>query len=152
MAQKKNSNINLDKIAVKFTRWIGSPSSIFFHSVFFIACFIPLLFGINLESVLLFLTTAVSLEAIYLAILIQMTVNRNTQNLIEVGKEITEIQEDVDEIQKDVDEIQGDIDEIQEDVDDIEQDEDEKANMVTLQKIHTAVENIMRDIDKLKLK
>ncbi|MFA6464002.1 MAG: hypothetical protein WCV55_03280 [Candidatus Paceibacterota bacterium] len=161
---QKDVNKKLDQIAVKFTRWIGSPSSIFFHSLFFIACFVPYFFGGNIEKTLLFLTTVVSLEAIYLAILIQMTVNRNIENLIEVGKDITEIQEDVDEIQKDVDEIQEDVDEIQKDVDEIQEDVDEieqdeldedkkeREYAETLQKIQNAVENIMKDIDKLKMK
>lgn len=56
---------------------------------------------------MLFLTTIVSLEAIYLAIFIQMTVNRNTEELQEVGQDIDEIQEDIDEIQEDVDDIGG---------------------------------------------
>ena len=39
------------------------------------------------------LTTAVSLEAIYLSIFIQMTVNRNTQSLEEVEEDIEGIQD-----------------------------------------------------------
>lgn len=50
------------------------------------------------------LTTAVSLEAIYLAIFIQMTVNRTTESLAGVEEDIDDIQEDIDDIQEDVSE------------------------------------------------
>ncbi len=106
-------------IAEKLTRWIGSTESIFVHSVFFISIFSLRFFGISSSDVLLILTTIVSLEAIYLSIFIQMTVNRHTEELEEVSEDIEEIQEDVDEIQEDVDEIQKDVDEIQEDVEEI---------------------------------
>ncbi|MEK7616618.1 MAG: hypothetical protein AAB414_01025, partial [Patescibacteria group bacterium] len=41
--------------------------------------------------------TWLSIEAIYLAIFIQMTVNRNTQSLEEVEEDIEDIQEEVSE-------------------------------------------------------
>lgn len=103
-----------------FTNWIGSKASLVFHTIFFVIMFSLPFFGFELDTVLLFLTTLVSLEAIYLAIFIQMTVNRNTQSLEEVEEDIEEIHEDVEEIQADVDEIQEDVDEIQEDVEEIE--------------------------------
>jgi hypothetical protein len=96
----------LDKNAEKFTRWIGSPSSIVVHTIIFIFCFLFVWFGVDLEKMLLVLTTVVSLEAIYLAIFIQMTVNRNTESLEEVEEDIDEIQGDMTEIQEDIDEIQ----------------------------------------------
>ena len=71
------------------------------------------LFGFSSSDILLVLTTIVSLEAIYLSIFIQMTVNKHAEELEEVSEDIEEIQEDVDEIQKDVDEIQEDVEEIQ---------------------------------------
>jgi low affinity Fe/Cu permease len=98
----------------KLTRWIGSPQSIFVHTIFFIGMFSLRLFGISSSDVLLILTTVVSLEAIYLSIFIQMTVNQHSEELEEVSEDIEEIQEDVDEIQKDVDEIQEDVEDIQE--------------------------------------
>jgi len=74
--------------------------------------------GISASDILLILTTIVSLEAIYLAIFIQMTVNKHSEELEEVSEDIGEIQEDVEEIQKDVDEIQEDVEDIQEEVKD----------------------------------
>jgi low affinity Fe/Cu permease len=99
----------------KITRWIGSPQSIILHTVFFVVIFGLRLFGISGSDILLILTTIVSLEAIYLSIFIQMTVNKHAEELEEVSEDIEEIQEDVDEIQKDVDEIQGDFEELEAD-------------------------------------
>lgn len=153
--QKKDTYFEV--VALKFTRWIGSSSSIISHSVFFAFCFAVTLFGIPFEKMLLFLTTVVSLEAIYLAILIQYTVNKNTDNLLEVGKDIDEIQEDIDEIQEDVDEIQEDIDEIQDDVDEIEEGDTEeekrdKEIKITVERIQSSLETLMKDIESLKSK
>lgn len=100
----------------KLTRWIGSPQSIIVHTVFFLGMFSLRFFGISSSDVLLILTTVVSLEAIYLSIFIQMTVNQHSEELEEVSEDIGEIQEDVDEIQKDVDEIQEDVEDIQEEI------------------------------------
>lgn len=93
----------------KLTKWIGSPMSIIIHTIFFIGVFGLRFFGFSSVDVLLFLTTIVSLEAIYLSIFIQMTVNKHGEDLEEVSEDIEEIQEDVDEIQKDVEEIQEDV-------------------------------------------
>src|SRR3989344_5054930 len=90
--------------------YILSLFSIFWPLLHF--CYI-FLFLISSSNILLILTTVVSLEAIYLSIFIQMSVNRHSQELEEVSEGIEEIQEDVDEIQKDVDEIQEDVEEIQ---------------------------------------
>lgn len=98
----------------RLTHWIGSPQSILLHTIFFIGIFSLHFFNFSSSDILLILTTIVSLEAIYLSIFIQMTVNRQGQELEEVSEDIEEIQEDVDEIQKDVDEIQEDVEEIQE--------------------------------------
>ena len=88
------------------------------HTIFFIAIFCLRFLGISASDILLILTTIVSLEAIYLAIFIQMTVNKHSEELEEVSEDIGEIQEDVEEIQKDVDEIQEDVEDIQEEVKD----------------------------------
>jgi methyl-accepting chemotaxis protein len=96
----------IDMLADKSTKWIGSIPSLVFHTLVFAAVFLAGVLGAGWNKVLLVLTTVVSLEAIYLAIFIQMTVNKNTQSLKEVEADIDEIQEDVDEIQEDIDEIQ----------------------------------------------
>jgi uncharacterized membrane protein len=110
----------------QLTAWIGSRASLITHTVFFFAAFSISVFGfVSYDRMLLVLTTALSLEAIYLAIFIQMTVNANTASLREVEEDIDEIQEDVEELGEDLDEIQEDIGEIQEDVEEMSEDIDE---------------------------
>lgn len=93
-------------LAMKVTRWIGSTQSITAHTIFFIVCFVSVYANLlSFDRMLLVLTTLVSLEAIYLAIFIQMTINRTTQSIAEVEEDIDEIQKDVDELQEDVEEM-----------------------------------------------
>jgi methyl-accepting chemotaxis protein len=115
-------------------------------------------FGFSLDQILLVLTTAVSLEAIYLAIFIQMTVNRQETRLHEVGEDIDEIHEDVEELGKDIDEIQEDLGEISEDVDDISKDVDElseeedgeAADRERLQKIEESLKALVAELAELR--
>lgn len=146
-----------DNFSKKITRWIGSSQSIIFHTIFFIGMFSLKFFNIPNSDILLILTTVVSLEAIYLAIFIQMTVNKHSEELEEVSEDIEEIQEDVEEIQKDVDEIQEDVDEIQEDVDEIQGEEEInqevinlKSNRILLNKIEENLGTLIEEVLKLK--
>lgn len=154
----------------KFITGIGSPMSLILHTVFFILSFAIAVFGIaDVNTVLLVLTTVVSLEAIYLAIFIQMTVNANTESLREVEEDIDEIQEDVEELGEDMDEIQEDIEEMSEDVGEIQEEleelgedieelteEDkeeevrEKAQATNLEKLTDDVRRILTDLEALK--
>src|SRR3989344_529564 len=84
----------LEKISFKLISWIGTPYSVIFHTLIFIAIPALTFLGFDLRSVLLIFTTWLSVEAIYLAIFIQMTVNRNTESLEEVEEDIEDIQED----------------------------------------------------------
>lgn len=70
------------------------------------------------------LTTTVSLEAIYLAIFIQMTINRQSQN-------IEDIQEDVEDISEDVEDIQ---------------EEDDTMTLQTLKNIEVELQRIHKDL------
>lgn len=125
----------------RVTEWVGSPASLIVHTLFFAASFSLVFFGIGFERILLVVTTVVSLEAIYMSILIQMAVNRNTKSLVEVTEDIDDIQENVDDIQEDVEEIQKDVDVIQEDVDDIQEDVEE---------IQKDVDEIQEDVDDIE--
>lgn len=84
----------LEKISFKLTDWVGTPLSLIIHTLLFAGIFSLSFFGVNTNYILLILTTAVSLEAIYLSIFIQMSVNRNTESLEEVEEDIEDIQED----------------------------------------------------------
>lgn len=87
-----------EKFALKITDWIGTPTSLLLHTAAFVFLLILIPLGFESEKVLLFLTTAVSLEAIYLSIFIQMSVNNHSKVLAEVSDNVDElIEEDTDE-------------------------------------------------------
>jgi len=165
----------LESASIKTTQWIGTPTSLVIHTIFFIGIFSMRNFGFSTEEILLILTTAVSLEAIYLAIFIQMTINRQEAKLHEVREDIEELGEDVEEIGKDVDELSEDIEDIQEDVQEIGKDvdelgedfeeitedmeEDEKKEEAyrsernkNLQKIETTLQSLIMELEKMKEK
>ncbi|MDO9231150.1 MAG: DUF1003 domain-containing protein [bacterium] len=104
----------LEQLAIDATHQIGSLTSLIIHSIFFVGIFSLQWFGYNFDQIMLLLTTVVSLEAIYLAIFIQMTVNRQSHKLTKVSKEMEDISEDVEEISKDIDEISEDVEDIEE--------------------------------------
>jgi peptidoglycan hydrolase CwlO-like protein len=120
----------MEHLAEKFTGWVGSIQSIIVHTILFIGAFCLHFVGISFDRILLVLTTIVSLEAIYLAIFIQMTVNKHTQSLKEVERDVDEIAEDVDEIAEDVDEIAEDIEEIQDEVEELNEEESTEEQKV----------------------
>ena len=146
--------IRLEKIADKATRWIGSTTSLVVHSIAFITAFVlPLIHLVSFEEMLLVLTTIVSLEAIYLSIFIQMSVNKNSQDIEIIQEDVGEIQEDIDEIQKDVDEIQEDIEDMEDEEDEIIDDSIiEKKEADALAAIQSILLKLQRDIDLLKHK
>jgi methyl-accepting chemotaxis protein len=135
----------LEIVADKFIRWVGSLSSIIVHTILFITSFLLVLAGIKLDDILLILTTVVSLEAIYLAIFIQMSVNRQSETIQNVEENIDEIQEDIDEIQEDVDEIQEDVVGMSVDIEELS--EEEKAEALRLPEI--SLNTIFADLKKL---
>ncbi len=116
---------NLETIASKVIKNIGSIWSILIHTLIFLFFIILIILGYNAEKVMLILTTIVSLEAIYLSLFIQMTVNKHSEHIEDISEDIDDIQEDIEEISEDVDDIQEDIKEINEDVDEIQEDLEE---------------------------
>lgn len=136
-------------VVERMTRWVGSVPSLLIHTLLFIGAFLLAIFSVaSWEMVLLTLTTIVSLEAIYLAIFIQFTVNRNTESLREVEEDIDEIQEDVEELGEDVDEIQEDLEELTEDD---ERDQERRSTQkVTLEQLTSDVRRILEDLENLK--
>ncbi|MDO8492218.1 MAG: hypothetical protein Q7S34_01075 [bacterium] len=127
----------LERYSMRITRRIGSVPSLIIHSILFIGIFVLGWFGLSFDKILLILTTIVSLEAIYLSIFIQLTINRTTTQLQEVEKDIGEIQEDVEEIQEDIEEIAEDeIEEISENA--------------KLEKIEKSLLGIVQEVENLK--
>ena len=152
---KEKSYETIEDIAMKATKWIGSTGSLIFHTIIFAGAFSMYIFGISLDEILLILTTIVSLEAIYLSIFIQMSVNKHDIKLHSVAEDVEDIQEDIGDIQEDVDEIQKDVDDIQEDVEDI-QEEDEEEDIIEkeedkrIEKIEDMLGRLIEEIIDLK--
>jgi uncharacterized protein YoxC len=148
-------NIHSTSFTDRATIWIGSKASLVAHTTWFIISFGLVVFKIvDLKTMLLVLTTIVSLEAIYLNIFIQMTVNKNTESLREVEEDIEEIQEDVEELGEDMDEIQEDIEEITEDVEGMSKDVGEISKDVEemtkdVEEISEDMGEIQKDIEEL---
>ena len=145
----------LEHIANNATSWIGSIESLIIHTLVFLSAFIFIAFGVSLEKVLAVLTNLLSLEAIYLAIFIQMSVNQNTQRLNQVETNIGDIAEDVDGIEQHIDEIAENVEEIAEDVEGIEKEVTEIGDNVDeiaedVEGIQEDVEGIEKDIDEIQ--
>lgn len=146
---KNNPESTLGSVASRATRWIGSTSSLLVHTIIFAGSFALYFLGFDFEKILLVVTTIVSLEAIYLSIFIQMSVNKHAQDLEEVAEDVEGIQEDIDEIQEDVEEIQEDVDEIQEDVGEVDV-LDQKRDELMLSRIEGTLQVLINEINELK--
>ncbi|MBI2610499.1 DUF1003 domain-containing protein [Candidatus Kaiserbacteria bacterium] len=148
------------KTAIGITRWIGSPTSVVIHSLIFVAFFVASAEEwLAYEEMLLVLTTIVSLEAIYLSIFIQMTINYTTHELEEVSEDIETMQENIGEIQEDVGELQENVEEISEEVEEITEEEESEEvaeeqrkaeQKKTLADIQTDLRKLMQDITKFQ--
>ncbi len=154
----------MEKWATNITKWVGSTTSVLLHTLLFIISFaLPYLEIVSFERMLLVLTTIVSLEAIYLSIFIQMSLNLNNQNIEilqedieEIGEDLEEIGEDIEEIGEDIEEMQKDVDEIQEDVVEIQEDTNEeqsndKKEAEILLSIQATLLHLQKEIEQLKI-
>ncbi len=134
--------------AENVTKWVGSTASVLLHTLLFAVSFmLPYLDLVSFDRMLLVLTTIVSLEAIYLSIFIQISLNMNNQNIEIIQEEIEEISEDIDEIGEDIEEIQKDVDEIGEDIEEIGEDIEEIQKDVD--EIQEDVDEIQKDVDEM---
>src|ERR1051326_885120 len=87
--------MTLETVAEKVIRWIGSTQSLMTHTFVFVVVAIILLMKLfPFEDVMLVFTVALSIEAIYLAIFIQIAVNRTSQTLSDIEQDIEDIQEE----------------------------------------------------------
>src|SRR3989338_4722581 len=122
----------IQKTALTVTRWVGSPASIIVHTLLFAGSFFAVFtWWLHFDRMLLILTTIVSLEAIYLAIFIQMTINFTTQELAEVSEDIEEMTEE----------------EASEEVLEEQRKTEQKNTLVTIQ---ADLRKLMNDISKLQ--
>lgn len=156
------NGVTKEPLDVRVTRAIGSRTSIVVHTILFIASFGLYFFGIKFDDVLIGLTTLVSLEAIYLALFIQMTVNRTTESIQEVREDVGEIQEDVQGLEENVEDISEDVGEISEEVEDISEDIDklqeevkeddqiDAAHGASLDHIKTQLQQLLKDVESFR--
>jgi low affinity Fe/Cu permease len=90
--------MQLEKLSIRIIHWIGSPQSLVAHTLLFLFATILLLLKVfPFDVIMLIWNTIVSLEAIYLSIFIQMSVNRTSKTLAEIEQDIEDIQEEVTE-------------------------------------------------------
>lgn len=98
------------KSASSITQWIGSPTSVILHTILFAGSFIlPYTGLIAFDRMLNIVTNIVSLEAIYLSIFIQMSINLNNENIETIQEDIDEISETMEEILEEVDDGDNDL-------------------------------------------
>lgn len=114
---------NMENFALKVTKWIGSIWSLVIHTIVFVFFIVLILIGYSADKVMLVLTTIVSLEAIYLSLFIQMTVNKHSEHIADIAEDVDDIQEDIDDIQEDIEEISEDVEDIQEDIEELSEEE-----------------------------
>lgn len=88
----------LETVASKASEWIGSVPSMIIHTTLFFIAFLTILFGVPFATVLLWLTTIVSLEAIYLSIFVQFSMNQQKKRMDEHGESIDNLHKKFDEI------------------------------------------------------
>lgn len=151
----KKFSEGLEKTTISFTKWVGSTQSLFVHTFLFVGSFVlSFLDIVGFEPMLLFLTTVVSLEAIYLSIFIQMSINHASESLEEVSQDLSE---SLEEVGQDIDEIHENIGEIQEDMEEINEDEEEedkleKEQKAVLDDIRLGLAKLASNIEKLSSK
>ncbi len=138
----------IDKISKKLIYNVGTNTSLVIHTCAFIGIFALRFFGVAIEEILLILTTILSIEAVYLAIFIQITVNRTTESLANVEEDIDDIQEDVDDIQEDVDSLETNFKEISEDY--IEDSTEEVDVIKVLKDMELRLKDLQKDISTLQ--
>jgi uncharacterized membrane protein len=178
MVKSKKKVQNIDEVV---TGYIGSMHSIYIHSFLFILFLtLPLFTELSYDYTLLVLTTIVSLEAIYLALFIQISVNRQSKDIEEIQEDVEDISEDIEEISEDVEELSEDVEEVSKDVEEISEDvegiqedleeaekeeeleekeeeiEEEREKQrkedqkVRLEKIENALETLLKEISNFK--
>jgi hypothetical protein len=147
-----NNKSSLEGLALKTTRYIGSSTSLILHSIFFVGIFSLQWLNFRFDQIMLILTTVVSLEAIYLSIFIQMTVNHQAHKLAEVSEDVEDISDDVDEISKDIDDIQEDVEELGEEMekDDAELAIKHQSDQEKVHHIEIILKELLQEVRELK--
>ena len=156
--QKKTSVKNKNKFSLNdapdvLVRWIGTTNSLLVHTLVFALSFLShWIFGISMESVLLILTTVVSLEAIYLAIFIQRSVNQQATRLDDVEESLDDVEEALDDVEESLDDVEESLDDVEESIDDVEESLAAKKNLhdhKADEKMRDSIEQIILELKAL---
>jgi len=139
----------------KVIRWIGSPASLLTHTLIFVGFFAAAtLRWVDWGTMLTILTNVVSLEAIYLAIFIQFSVNQQSVSLRGVEEDVESIQENVEELGEHVEGLKEDVEDIQEDIGEISEDATEEARKKKqaemLESLTNDVKAMLKHLETLK--
>jgi len=111
---KNDKKTALDAISDTVIVWVGTTQSIIIHTILFILFFAAhWIFGISYDLILLILTTVVSLEAIYLAIFIQRSVNQQANRLDDVEESLDDVEESLDDVEENLDDVEESIDAVE---------------------------------------
>jgi low affinity Fe/Cu permease len=142
----------MGQFSERITTWIGSEASIVLHTFAFIAIGSLHYFGVPFVNMMVILNTAVSLEAIYLAIFIQMTVNRHSADIEDIQEDVQELGEGVEELGEGVADLGEGIEEISEDMQEGEEEDrrGSEPHSVTFEKLESSVQKILSDLETLK--
>ena len=105
--KKKKKKLLLKDIPDILVKWVGTTESLLVHSAVFLLSFLShWIFHLSLDLVLLVLTTVVSLEAIYLAIFIQRSVNQQSTRLEDVEDALDDVEESLDDVEESIDDVE----------------------------------------------
>lgn len=158
---------------------LGTIQSVVIHSIIFASFYCSAwIFPSQSDHIISLFTNLLSIEAIYLSVFIQLSVNRNNEhveqikedvselneNIDDIAEDMSELNENVDDIAEDVSEINENIDDIAEDVEELNEDENEddkpmkeqvsKNEIITtthqkLQRLQSQLENIQKEINTI---
>lgn len=138
----KESTALIDVVSDRIMIGVGSTTSLIIHTILFIAAFAShLLFNWQFNTILLVLTTIVSLEAIYLAIFIQRSVNQQAERLEEVEEALDEVEETLDDVEESIEDVEESLNEAEEDIEGIPAD-----TLKQLQKPMADLANQMKEL------
>lgn len=152
MSHEKHPSSDLRHLVLKVPRYIGSLASLVIHTLLFIGIFSLYWIGFTFDQILLILTTLVSLEAIYLSVFIQMTVNHQAEQIETVSEEVEEISKDIDTIQEEVKEIGEEVEDLGEEIeqDDQEDAEERAQDMHRIARLETVLEELLTEVREMK--
>ena len=126
LAGPTTPRLSAERISDAITDMLGSTASVIAHSLLFVAIFALHWLDVGIDEILLILTTAVSLEAIYLSIFIQRSTNRQGAR---IESAVDEIRRNTEEAlvrlaaltKQEIDDVQGAVEDIEKTIEEVGQ-------------------------------